>query len=168
MTRFMALSLSMFMLAAPVSWAQQTDDELVGDPERGKIVYRSVAYCINCHGWAADGKTGVNLRSPTGSNLRESQLDTEELLTVIRCGIPGTPMPFHDRAAYRDDRCYGMVMSDFDPSSEPMRGKTFHEKDFANVVAYLQAHVIGRGNPTFEECAEFYDNPDAKACSRLK
>lgn len=167
LTRTVALSLAVVSLTAPMARAQQTGD-LVGDPERGKIVFRSVGDCMNCHGWAADGRTGVHLRAPPGPNLRETELDASALAEVIRCGSPGTPMPYHDRAAYRDDRCYGMVMSDFEPGTEPVRGKTFRDPDIANVVAYLQAHVIGRGKPTHEECAEFFDNPAAQACRTLK
>jgi hypothetical protein len=108
------------------------------------------------------------MRAPTGPNLRETELDKDGLTEVIRCGRPGSQMPYHDRAAYRDDRCYGMVMSDFAPGSEPKRGKTFGDKDIANIVAYLQTDVIGLGKPTFEECADFFDNPAAAACSNLK
>lgn len=153
--------------AVPVAQAQQTDDQ-VGDPERGKVVYRSIGYCVNCHGWPGDGKTGLLLQAPAGPSLRESQLDTAALIETIGCGRPGTQMPFHDRAAYRDDRCFGLVMSDFDPGTGPRRGKTFSDKDVLNVVAYLQKYVIGRGEPTFEECAEFYDNPSARACDSMK
>jgi Cytochrome C oxidase, cbb3-type, subunit III len=140
-----------------------------GDPERGRIVFQKVGYCVNCHGWAGDGQSGRNPLSHTAAaNLRETELDTELLTEVIKCGLPGTKMPYHDSAAYRDDRCYGMVISDFDPGSEPIRGKTFRDKDVANLVAYLQAHVIGRGKPTFEECADYYGASTDKACAYLK
>lgn len=161
------VSLALVTLASSATRAQQTDD-VVGDPERGKIVYRSVGLCVNCHGWPADGKTGLFLQAPAGPNLRQTTLDTEGLTEVIACGIPGTSMPFHDRAAYRDDRCFGMVTSDFAPGTEPVRGKTFSDRDVANVVAYLQTRVIGLGEPTYEECADFFDNPSAAACRNLK
>jgi mono/diheme cytochrome c family protein len=167
LTRAVAVSLALVALAAPVTRAQQSTDP-VGDPQRGKIVFRSVGGCVNCHGWAADGRTGVALQAPAGSNLRETTLDRESLIETIRCGRPGTAMPYHDRAAYRDDRCYGMVMSDFAAGDAPVRGKTFREKDIVNVVAYLQTEVIGLGKPTFEECTDFFDNPAARACKPLK
>lgn len=162
-----ALTLALVTLASPMTWAQQSGDP-VGDAERGKIVFRSVGYCVNCHGWAADGKTGTSLQAPAGPNLRETELDTAALIEIIGCGIPGTPMPYHDRAAYGDYRCYGMVMSDFAPGTQPIRGKTFSDKDVANVVAYLQTQVIGLGEPTYAECADFFDNPAAQACRFLK
>lgn len=163
----LAVTLALVTLTAPMTRAQQAIDP-VGDPKRGKIVFRSVGLCVSCHGWAADGKTGVNLRSPTGANLRETRLDRAALIETIKCGRPGTAMPYHDKAAYSDGRCHGMVMSDFAPGSAPTRGKPISDKDVANLVAYLQTHVIGLGKPTFEECADFFDNPAAQACSNLK
>lgn len=172
LTRAVAVSLAvvtlaLVTLAAPMTRAQQATDG-VGDPERGKIVFRTAGGCVNCHGWAADGKTGINMRAPTGSNLREAASDKDALTEAIKCGRPGTAMPYHDRTAYRDDRCFGMVMSDFDPGSAPTRGKSIRDKDIANLVAYLQTHVIGLGEPTYEECANFFDNPAARACENLE
>lgn len=165
--RAVAASLALVELTAPAAWAQTADGQQA-DAARGKIVYRSVGGCVNCHGWAADGKTGVDLRAPSGPNLRETRLDTEGLTEVVRCGRPGTPMPFHDRAAYRDGRCHGLALSDFAAGAEPVRGKTFAEKDIANVVSYLQTQVIGLGRPTRTECGEFFDNPAARACDLVK
>lgn len=165
--RAVAVTLVLLSLAASATTAQQANDP-IGDAERGKVVYRDVGRCVNCHGWAADGKTGISLKDPSGSSLRESTLDRAALLETIRCGRPGTAMPYHDRAAYRDDRCYGMVKSDFAPGSAPPRGKTFGEDDLASIVTYLQTRVIGLGRPTFEECTDFFDNPAAKACVSLK
>jgi mono/diheme cytochrome c family protein len=162
-----ALTLALVTLAVPMSRAQEAR-ETAGDPERGRVVYRSVGYCVTCHGWAGDGKSGTNLQAPIGPNLRQTGLDTAGLTEVIGCGRPGTPMPYHDRAAYRDGRCFGMALDDFAAGAEPVRGKTFSDRDVANIVAYLEAYVIGRGEPTFAECAEFYGNPSAAACSGME
>lgn len=167
MTRAVAVSLALVTLTTPMTMAQQAND-LVGDPERGKVVYRSIGYCGNCHGWPGDGLTGTMLQAPAAPSLRETKLNTEALFEVIKCGLPGTPMPYHGRTAYRDGSCNGMAMSNFAPENKPRRGKTFGEKDIVNLVAYLETSVIGLGNPTFEECAEFFDDPDASACRRLR
>lgn len=165
LSRALALSLALAAMAVPMAVRAQ---EAEGDPERGKIIFRTTGGCVNCHGWPADGKTGVNMRSPTGSNLRESTLDLAGLIEVISCGRPGTEMPFHDRAAYRDDRCYGLVFADFDEASTPRRGKSLREADIASVAAYLHGRVIGLGKPTFDECVDFFDNPAAQACAFVK
>jgi len=164
--RALALSLALAALAVPM--AVRAQNAVPGDPERGKIVYRTNGGCMNCHGWPADGKTGVNMRSPTGPSLRASTLDLAGLTEVIACGRPGTPMPYHDRAAYRDDRCYGLVFDDLDDDTKVTRGKTLRPEDIANVAAYLHSRVLGLKEPTPEECAEFFDNPAAQACSFLK
>ena len=161
------LSLAQITLTAPMTQAQDAID-MVGDPDKGRTVYQRVGICVSCHGWAGDGQSGRNWRSPGGANLRETQLDKEGLIEVIKCGIPGSQMPYHDGAAYRDDRCYGLVMSDFDPGGEPVRGKTFRDKDMANLVAYLQTHMIGLGKPNYAECADYFGTSADKACSYLK
>lgn len=161
-----ALSLALVLLAG--QGRAQTTDTPPADPQRGKVVFRTVGGCVNCHGWAGDGQTGVNMRAPSGPSLRATALDTAALTEVIRCGRPGTPMPYHDRAAYRDDRCYGQVMSDFAPGDKPARGKSLTEDDIAALVSYLQSRVIGLGKPTHAECVDFFDNPAAKACNTVK
>jgi|GEM_PF-1170853 len=139
-----------------------------GDAEKGKLVYQRVGVCVSCHGWAGDGKAG---RSPYSHadppNLREVTLDAQGLYDVIRCGVPGTQMPYHDSASYKDDRCNGMLMSDFAPDQQPVKGKTFGQEQMVNLVAYLQKYVIGRGKPTYEECALYFTSAE-KSCSYLK
>lgn len=76
--------------------------------------------------------------------------------------------PLHEAAAYRDDRCYGMVMADYDPGEAPIRGKTFRNQDAANVIAYLQTRMIGLGKPTYDQCADYYGTSADKACAYLE
>ncbi len=153
---------------APAMTRSQEGSEAVGDPERGRAVYRSVGRCVDCHGWAGNGDGGTRLQAPIGPDLRVTELDTAALIETIGCGRPGTPMPYHDRAAYRDGRCFGMALEDFAPGSEPIRGRVFSDRDVLNVVAYLQTYMIGVGEPTLEECGAFYNDPSASACRGLR
>src|SRR5262245_29626750 len=91
--------------AAAAAAAAATDPLLAGaDPVRGKEVFAKVGVCVSCHGWDGDGK-GKNPRSEgAAALLRESALDTKGFIEIISCGIPGTPMPYHDNQAYKDDR----------------------------------------------------------------
>ena len=57
------------------------------DIERGGQTY--VANCAVCHGPNGDGITGVNLFS---GQFRHATTD-QELINIIRNGLPGTPMP---------------------------------------------------------------------------
>ena len=167
----MPILVGLAVLFSTIARAQDTTAPaaLVGDPERGKIVYQRMGYCVNCHGWAGDGMAGRNpLARATGADLRKTALDAEGLAQVIKCGLPGTQMPFHDTAAYRDDRCYGMVMADFEPGGVPMRGKTFRDKEVPHLVAYIQEYMIGLGKPNLEECALYYGKSADKACAYLR
>lgn len=141
-----------------------------GDADKGKQVYQRAAMCVNCHGWGGDGGAGSNPMAHAGlvANLRETQLDAPGLYDVVRCGIPGTKMPYHDSVSYRDDRCNGLLMSDFDAGQKPVRGKTLSEHQMVDLIAYLEKYVVGQGKPTYEQCALYYDTSADKACSYLE
>jgi hypothetical protein len=159
------------LLFSTALMAQDTVDAAVqlGDPVKGKTVYQRVGGCVSCHGWAGDGQAGINpLARSVGANLRKSKLETETLTEVIRCGRPGTGMPYHDSAAYRDGDCYGLVLADLVDDTKVVRGKTFRSKQLADLVAYLEANVVGRGKPTLEECQIYYEASADKACSYLQ
>jgi len=140
-----------------------------GDAEKGKRVYQRVGVCVNCHGWPGDGESGRNpMVHVAGTNLRETQLDPQGLYDVIRCGLPGTKMPYHDRVSYKDDRCNGLLMSDLDAIQRPVMGKTLSEQQTIDLIAYLEKYVIGHGKPTYEECALYFDTSADQTCSYLK
>lgn len=146
-----------------------TPDFTKGDAEKGKVVYQRVGICVNCHGWPGDGVTGRNpLSHAEGANLRETKLDAQGLYDVIRCGLPGTKMPYHDSASYKDDRCFGMLMSDYDAEGAPIKGKTMREAQMVDLVAYIQKYIVGKGKPTYEECALYFDTSAEKSCSHYK
>ena len=132
---------------------------------RGKIVFQTTANCVNCHGWPGDGITGKNPRSPgIAANLRETQLDTNSMIQVVSCGIPGSAMPYHDALAYKDKRCYGTTMADYTTGMPPQRGNVIGAQDIINVVAYVQQKIKGRGPITKAECLEYFGKP-VTACN---
>ena len=140
-----------------------------GDAEKGKRVYQRVGVCVNCHGWPADGESGRNpMVHVGGANLRQTKLDAQGLYDVIRCGIPGSQMPYHDQGSYKDGRCNGLLMSDIPAAQQPVLGKTFSETQMVDLVAYLEKYVVGKGKPTYDECALYFDASADKACSYLK
>jgi len=142
--------------------------QLGGDPVRGKRVYTDVGRCTQCHGWGGNG-VGSDPRSPgKAADLRATTLDTETLRSVVRCGLPGTDMPYHGSDAYKNpEACNGQVLADFDEGSAPHKGKTFREVDINNVVAFIEDHFKGKGPVTLAECEEFF-KPGAKNCVNLK
>lgn len=134
----------------------------------GKYVFKTQASCVSCHGWPGDGKTGKSPRSKgDAANLRKTQLDTDGMIQIVSCGIPGTPMPYHDSEAYKDKRCYGETMADFKNSTPPSAGRSLSNQDIIDVVAYVQQKIKGAGPITKAECEAFFQ-PGAVACRGLK
>ncbi len=160
----------LFLTSAVLAQFVANPDFTQGDAEKGKQVFQRVGGCVNCHGWPGDGESGRNPISHAGTaaNLRETQLDPQGLYDAIRCGIPGTQMPYHDRVSYKDDRCHGLLMSDFATGPQPVMGKSLREKQMVDLIAYLEKYVVGLGKPTYEECALYFDASADKACSYLK
>ena len=80
-----------------------------------KIDYGLKAYkrgnCMGCHKWHGDGGPGYG---GAAMSLRETGLDKEGLIMLIVCGRPGTNMPYFDKKAYIDNRCFGMKFHDFE------------------------------------------------------
>ena len=81
------------------------------DANFGKQIWLTKVNCRDCHGWSGNGLPD-NPQAPGGHSLRKTTLTFDEIAEVIRCGRPGTQMPYFDRFAYTDDRCYGMTRSD--------------------------------------------------------
>ena len=139
------------------------------DITKGQQVFARTGACLTCHGWNGDGM-GKNPRSEgDAAKLRESQLDTQTFIDTISCGIPGTPMPYHNNQAYKKPEiCFDQVMADFDAANAPRKGKSLRPADIINLVAYIQTHVQGQGPTTLEDCQEFFGASASKACTNLE
>lgn len=149
-------------LLAGVGWAglppagaaagAQTDTVAAG----GRL-YRGKGDCQACHGWSGDGRK-MNLQMPDGANLRESALTREQLVFVIKCGLPGRSMPAYDRRAYVDDRCLGRTRADldrmglqlFDPPA------TLQNREVERLADFLLAKVVGQGPMDRAKCIDFW------------
>jgi mono/diheme cytochrome c family protein len=107
--------------------------------------------CADCHGAFANGEKERD-ESPTGADLRRARLNAEELKLAIRCGRPGTGMPAFEEGA---SGCPGSGGDLYPAPSKLSR------EEIDNVVAYLQARIIGKGKITKQECLLYYtDKPD--------
>jgi putative heme-binding domain-containing protein len=86
---FFALALSLsFLLAMPLAAQQMQQDYRQFEIDTGASIYAS--QCVECH-TDGTGVAGVNLK--TGQFRRA--LTDEDMLAVIRNGVPGTAMPPH-------------------------------------------------------------------------
>ena len=129
----------------------------------GRRLYQDKAQCSFCHGWAADG-AGEPQSNGGAADLRRTFLNRDQLIEVIMCGRPGTPMPHYDELAYTDKRCYGVTEAEIPgqvPSLPP--GATLQKREIEAIADYLLAKAIGRGAVTREECEEMFGQ-GARSC----
>jgi mono/diheme cytochrome c family protein len=114
------------------------------------------AGCVDCHGKFADGNPDDD-DFPIGANLRTTRLGIIAIRETINCGRAGTGMPSFDEGAYIERPCYGRPLGLRPDNLQPTpRALTAEEID--DVIAYLQARVIGRGRITFDECLAYSDD----------
>ena len=142
--------------------AQGFDPEVVA---RGLTVFRDKVNCASCHGWAGNGVPD-DPRQPVGANLRETFMTHDQLIMIIRCGIPGTGMPYFDRLAYTDGRCFGLTPEMLGANMPPASEVTLIVREFEAVATYIEAELKGRGQFTLEEC-EAYHGVGAEFCRVL-
>jgi hypothetical protein len=131
----------------------------------GRRLYRDKAQCSYCHGWAADG-AGEPQSNGGAANLRDTKMNRDQLIEVILCGRPATPMPHFDELAYSDKRCYGLTEAELGASVPALPpGATLQKREAGAIADYLLAKVIGRGPVTREECEESF-GPGARSCGQ--
>jgi len=130
----------------------------------GKEVFKTKATCQYCHKWDASGDQGYG---GNALSLRKTQLTPAQMAEVVKCGRPGTGMPYHDRFAYTDKRCYGMTRADLGNDMPPAGNEFLQPREIDAVVKYLFAEAVGRGESTYEECVEFWGS-DTRECEPMK
>lgn len=128
---------------------------------KGRLIWKK-SKCAFCHGWAGDGHG--HPRSPgVASNLRASYLDRSTMKEIIRCGLPGTVMPYHDRQAYKQDLCLYTKVDDLKRGEYPNYGANIRDEDMDKLVQYIFSDIKGHGPITLEEC-EMYFKPGSRNC----
>jgi len=131
--------------------------------EFGKEIYKEKANCQYCHKWDASGDTGYG---GIALSLRKSRLNPEQLAEVVKCGRPGTGMPYHDQYSYTDKRCYDLTKADLGKNAPPM-GEFLSKREVEAVIKYLFARVVGRGESTYDDCVDFWGK-DTRQCEPMK
>jgi len=131
--------------------------------EFGKEIFKVKANCQFCHKWDASGDTGYG---GNALSLRKTALTPEQFAEVVRCGRPSTGMPYHDRLAYTDKRCFGVTREEVGRDLPPM-GEFLTAREIDAVVRYLFAKAVGRGASTYEECVDFWGS-ETRQCEPMK
>ena len=148
-----AAVLAAFLAAAPLAFAD--------DSERGKKIWHDKAGCNFCHGWAGDGMGGFHHPGRPPS-LRSTQLSRDEIRMLIQCGRPGTAMPYFDRFAYTDKRCYDMTAADVGDAMPDRSTTTLQADEIAALADYVAAEIKGSGQVTKAECVDYFGGKGAR------
>jgi mono/diheme cytochrome c family protein len=141
--RSTAVAASAMAVSCSVAFAQGGDKV-----KAGLEVWKSSG-CSDCHGAFANGEKDRD-EAPTGANLRTARLDAAALKKIISCGKPGAEMPAFDEKAAM---CSGEVGLYPTP-------RTLTSDEIDEVVAYLQARIVGHGKITKTECLAYYDGQE--------
>jgi mono/diheme cytochrome c family protein len=165
---FVALALLSVALLSPASGQAQAQAPLSAEEARfiefGKEIFKSKAVCQYCHKWDASGDQGYG---GNALSLRATKLTPEQMTEVVKCGRPATGMPYHDRFAYTDKRCFGLTRDDLGNDMPPAATESLQPREIDAVVTYLFAKVVGRGESTYAECVEFWGS-DTSECEPMK
>jgi cytochrome c5 len=153
-----------FVAAGPAGAQTAPTAEEARQLEFGKEIFKSKAVCQYCHKWDASGDQGYG---GNALSLRKTQLTPEQLTEVVKCGRPGTGMPYHDRFAYTDKRCYGHTRDEMGNDLPPAGNDFLSNREVEAVVKYLFATDVGRGPATYQDCINFWGK-DTKQCEPMK
>jgi Cytochrome C oxidase, cbb3-type, subunit III len=130
----------------------------------GKEIYKSKATCLFCHRWDGNGDQGYG---GIALSLRKTELTHDQLIETIRCGRPGTGMPYHDQFAYTDTRCFNVTRADLGDKAPPQAVSFLAPREVQAVVAFLEAKIKARGPATLDECVYFW-GAETKECDTYK
>jgi mono/diheme cytochrome c family protein len=152
-------------LAAGRSFAQDVSPaEQARVIAQGKDIFKTKATCQFCHKWDASGDQGYG---GNALSLRATKLTPAQVAETIKCGRPGTGMPYHDQFAYTDKRCYGMTRDDLGNDMPPEPNAFLNSDEIDAVVKYLFATDVGRGPSTYDDCVAFWGT-DTRQCDSMK
>jgi mono/diheme cytochrome c family protein len=129
----------------------------------GKAVFKR-ANCMGCHKWHGNGGGGYG---GDALSLRKTQLTREQIMETVRCGRPGTGMPFFERGAYDTSKCYDMNRQDAGEQMPQEANVFLRPKDIEDVADYVIAHLKGKGEPTLAECTNFFSET-SRVCDIYK
>lgn len=148
----------------PVAAQDAPSAEQARKIEYGKDVFKTKATCQFCHKWDASGDQGYG---GNALSLRKTKLNRQQVAETVKCGRPGTGMPYHDQFAYTDKRCYGITREQLGNDMPPEPNAFLNADEIDAVVDYLFVKVVGRGLSSYEDCVQFWGQ-DTRQCEPMK
>lgn len=121
---------------------------------------------MGCHQW--HGRGGPSYGGAAIS-LRTTQLTQAQIVQVIKCGRPGTNMPYFDQNAYGDLLCYDMTFEDFGENADnrPLQGKLYLNDRQVKAVASFVVETLQGQTVTKAYCEKFFGGT-ARQCDSLE
>ena len=162
--RIGAVTLAFVACSGLVTAAHAADAENIG---AGMELFLHKGNCQACHGWSGDGRK-VDNQMPDGANLRESKLDRNTFVMLVKCGLPGTGMPPFDKFAYSDGRCYGKKAADLTTFATrmPDAPATLQPREIELLADFMMAKVVRQGPMNHAKCVEFW-GPGGGDCNEF-
>ncbi len=128
----------------------------------GLNVYKK-GNCMGCHSWHGKGGGGYG----AGVSLRDMNLTLDEIKNVIKCGRPGTGMPYFLRKSYKEEKCYDTTFEDYDSSYRPVSSKKFLSPKQIEAVSFFVKDVLQEKKLDKSYC-EFFFKKGSKVCLNLQ
>ncbi len=131
----------------------------------GADLWKQGTNCADCHGIMGNGRA-EDPRSPNGANFWATTLDAELIADVIRCGLPGTGMPYFVRTAYQGQNpCYGTTLEGLGNQAPVAGTPQLNARQTQALAQFILWKFAGKGEPTREACIELWGEA-ASSCSR--
>jgi mono/diheme cytochrome c family protein len=130
--------------------------------ESGQAIYKR-ANCVGCHKWHGDGGGGYG---GAALSLRKTELEKGQIMETVRCGRPGTGMPYFSRDSYpanEGPHCYNLTAKDLDTMHVAQANIFLKPEEIAAVADYVLGSIKGKGDPNLADCTAFFGE-ESKAC----
>jgi mono/diheme cytochrome c family protein len=135
-------------------------------PDAGKAIFKR-ANCVGCHKWHGDGGGGYG---GAALSLRKTELGKLQIMETVRCGRPGTGMPYFSRDSYPSDgtpQCYNLTSEDLESMHVAQANVFLRPEEIAAVAEYVISSIKGKGEPNLADCIAFFGE-ESKACDVYK
>jgi mono/diheme cytochrome c family protein len=154
-----AAALAIVLIAGPLHAAEN-------NLETGEAIYKR-ANCVGCHKWHGDGGGGYG---GAALSLRKTDLEKPQIMETVRCGRPGTGMPYFSRDSYPsggEPQCYGLSSKDLESMHVAQAGVFLRPEEIEAVAQYVVSFIKGKGDPNLADCTAFFGE-QSSACEVYK
>jgi mono/diheme cytochrome c family protein len=134
--------------------------------ESGQAIYKR-ANCVGCHKWHGDGGGGYG---GAALSLRKTELEKPQIMETVKCGRPGTGMPYFSRDSFPSDgapQCYGLTSKDLETMHVAQASVFLRPEEIEAVTDYVISSIRGKGDPNLADCVAFFGE-ESKACDVYK